>query len=148
MKKMKKPFAIMLALIMVLAFIPAAATTAATSGTEIRKEWENDDETNRPQSVTVQLLEGTKVVDEITLTAEDGWTGIFRVSGNTYTIREVNVPDNYTPTYTAPNEEIVTVEIWGDKITPASNPHLHFDRQYSCGEKRRQLLYLDARRTE
>ena len=122
---MKKPFAIMLALIMVLAFIPAAATTAATSGTEITKVWENDDETNRPDSVQVQLLEGANVVETIELTKGGNWTGRFsysQESGKTYTIQEVKVPDNYTPSYTAPNEEIVTVEILGDKITPANNP--------------------------
>ncbi|MDD6721849.1 MAG: Cna B-type domain-containing protein [Clostridiales bacterium] len=121
---MKKLFAIMLALIMVLAFIPAAATTAATSGTEITKVWENDDETNRPDSVKVQLLEGANVVETIELTKGGNWKGIFekQESGKTYTIKEVNVLPNYTTTYTAPGEEIVTVGNWGEKITPASNP--------------------------
>ena len=122
---MKKLFAIMLALIMVLAFIPAAATTAATSGTEITKVWDDEGHQNeRPQSVQVQLLEGTNVVETITLTAEANWTGTFSYPQDpdkTYTIQEVNVPANYTPSYTAPEEKL-TVGNWGEKITPASNP--------------------------
>ena len=67
MKKMKKLFAIMLALIMVLAFIPAAATTAATSGTDeapgqttytldVSKTVEGlPDNVNRPSPITVSL---------------------------------------------------------------------------------------------
>ena len=110
---MKKLFAIMLALIMVLAFIPAAATTAATSGTEITKEWDNDDENKRPDSVQVQLLEDNIVVETITLFAKYNWTGTFsylQQSDKKYTIKEVDVPDNYTPSYTAPVEEKLTVE--------------------------------------
>lgn len=122
---MKKPFAIMLALIMVLAFIPAAATTAATSGAEITKVWDDEGHQNeRPQSVQVQLLEDDEKKDEITLTAKANWTGTFSYTQDpdkTYTIKEVNVPANYTPTYTAPGEEIVTVKDWGKKITPASD---------------------------
>ena len=68
MKKMKKPFAIMLALIMVLAFIPAAATTAATSGTDeapgqttytldVSKTVEGLPEADRPSSITVSLMQ-------------------------------------------------------------------------------------------
>ena len=68
MKKMKKPFAIMLALIMVLAFIPAAATTAATSGTDEapgQTTYTLDvsktvvglpDNVNRPSPITVSLV--------------------------------------------------------------------------------------------
>lgn len=68
MKKMKKLFAIMLALIMVLAFIPAAATTAATSGTDeapgqttytldVSKTVEGLPEADRPSSITVSLMQ-------------------------------------------------------------------------------------------
>ena len=67
MKKMKKLFAIMLALIMVLAFIPAAATTAATSGTDeapgqttytldVSKTVEGLPEADRPSPITVSLV--------------------------------------------------------------------------------------------
>ena len=65
---MKKLFAIMLALIMVLAFIPAAATTAATSGTDeapgqttytldVSKTVEGLPEADRPSSITVSLMQ-------------------------------------------------------------------------------------------
>ena len=66
---MKKLFAIMLALIMVLAFIPAAATTAATSGTDeapgqttytldVSKTVEGlPDNVNRPSLITVSLMQ-------------------------------------------------------------------------------------------
>ena len=68
MKKMKKLFAIMLALIMVLAFIPAAATTAATSGTDeapgqttytldVSKTVEGLPEADRPSPITVSLMQ-------------------------------------------------------------------------------------------
>ena len=65
---MKKLFAIMLALIMVLAFIPAAATTAATSGTDeapgqttytldVSKTVEGLPEADRPSSIKVSLMQ-------------------------------------------------------------------------------------------
>ena len=65
---MKKLFAIMLALIMVLAFIPAAATTAATSGTDeapgqttytldVSKTVEGLPEADRPSPITVSLMQ-------------------------------------------------------------------------------------------
>lgn len=105
MKKMKKLFAIMLALIMVLAFIPAAATTAATSGTDeapgqttytldVSKTVEGlPDNVNRPSSITVKLMnDDGSPVSSASLTWDannnkySGW--LEKIPEGTYTIVE------------------------------------------------------------
>ena len=102
---MKKLFAIMLALIMVLAFIPAAATTAATSGTDeapgqttytldVSKTVEGlPDNVNRPSSITVKLMndDGSPVSSAmLTWDANNNkYSGkLEKIPEGTYTIKE------------------------------------------------------------
>ena len=111
---MKKPFAIMLALIMVLAFIPAAATTAATSGTDEapgQTTYTLDvsktvvglpDNVNRPSPITVSLVnDDGRPVSSAMLTWDannNKYSGqLTGIPGGEYTIKEygANV-DGYT----------------------------------------------------
>ena len=102
---MKKLFAIMLALIMVLAFIPAAATTAATSGTDeapgqttytldVSKTVEGlPDNVNRPSPITVSLMnDDGRPVSSASLTWDannNKYSGqLTGIPGGEYTIKE------------------------------------------------------------
>ena len=102
---MKKLFAIMLALIMVLAFIPAAATTAATSGTDeapgqttytldVSKTVEGLPEADRPSSITVSLMQAgnNTPVSSASLTwdaSNNKYSGkLEKIPEGTYTIKE------------------------------------------------------------
>lgn len=102
---MKKLFAIMLALIMVLAFIPAAATTAATSGTDeapgqttytldVSKTVEGlPDNVNRPSPITVSLMnDDGRPVSSASLTWDannNKYSGkLEKIPEGTYTIEE------------------------------------------------------------
>ena len=102
---MKKLFAIMLALIMVLAFIPAAATTAATSGTDeapgqttytldVSKTVEGLPEADRPSSITVSLMQAgnNTPVSSASLTwdaSNNKYSGkLEKIPEGTYTIEE------------------------------------------------------------
>ena len=139
---MKKLFAIMLALIMVLAFIPAAATTAATSGTDeapgqttytldVSKTVEGlPDNVNRPSPITVSLMQAgnNTPVSSASLTWDannNKYSGqLTGIPGGEYTIKEsgANV-DGYTyemqafvPVVVALSVEPVT------SASPVSNP--------------------------
>ena len=139
---MKKLFAVMLALIMVLAFIPAAATTAATSGTDeapgqttytldVSKTVEGlPDNVNRPSPITVSLMQAgnNTPVSSASLTWDannNKYSGqLTGIPGGEYTIKEsgANV-DGYTyemqafvPVVVALSVEPVT------SASPVSNP--------------------------
>ena len=138
---MKKLFAIMLALIMVLAFIPAAATTAATSGTDeapgqttytldVSKTVEGLPEADRPSPITVSLMQAgnNTPVSSASLTWDannNKYSGqLTGIPGGEYTIKEsgANV-DGYTyemqafvPVVVALSVEPVT------SASPVSNP--------------------------
>lgn len=116
MKKMKKLFAIMLALIMVLAFIPAAATTAATSGTDeapgqttytldVSKTVEGlPDNVNRPSPITVKLMndDGSPVSASLTWDANN----------NKYSGQLTDIPEGeYTIEESGANVEGYTYEM-------------------------------------
>lgn len=65
----------------------------------VKKVW-NDSEKKRPDSVSVQLLNNDKVVDEVTLSVENDWEYIWTEmpKGDGYSVREI-VPKGYTATY-------------------------------------------------
>ena len=129
---MKKTLAILLALIMMLAMVPAMAETDPTETINIpvTKIWNDEgNESNRPQSITVKLMKGTEQIGTgITLNAAGDWSGAFNNvpaydnSGNpiTYTVMEEPV-SNYTAAYIQPQPEQVPVVTLGKKITPASS---------------------------
>jgi len=72
---------------------------------EVIKEWKNDDETLRPESITVHLQIGDRIVDTKEITAENGWTykwsELAKYDSNdtliVYTVTE-DVVDNYFTT--------------------------------------------------
>lgn len=73
-----------------------------------RKEWSDNGE-NRPKAVTVQLLRGDAVYDEIILSEENNWTFTWTWLDDAYTwsVREVNIPDGYSASYSTSGTETV-----------------------------------------
>lgn len=66
----------------------------------VRKVW-NDNGKGRPESITVELLNGTDVYDRVVLSESNGWKFTWNAIGysNNWSIREVDVPQGYTVTY-------------------------------------------------
>ncbi len=66
----------------------------------VKKVW-NDDGSNRPESVTVQLLMGDTAVGTAVLNEENGWIYIWRnqPKSDEYSVREVNIPSGYAASY-------------------------------------------------
>ena len=97
------------------------------------KTWDDGNYQNveRPESITIRLLANDKKVKEIKVTEKDGWSWNFDnldkydKDGNeiTYTISEVNTPDNYsakpngydmTNKYTPDSTEVTVTKIWDE----------------------------------
>lgn len=53
------------------------AVSYAKTNVTVEKVWNDSDYSGRPESITVGLLQNGVQIDEITLTKETGWTGIF-----------------------------------------------------------------------
>ena len=133
----KRWFSILLALWMVLSLAPVTAVAASggnlqsdTISIPVTKEWDDEgNEDKRPDSITVNLLADNVKVTSITLNASGNWLGTFEnqpvMDGSgkaiTYTVAEEPVTD-YEAAYTQPTAESLSIESWGEKITPASNP--------------------------
>ncbi len=66
----------------------------------VKKVW-NDGGKNRPESVSVQLLNGDTVVDTVTLNEQNGWSHTWssQPEGDAWSVCETDVPKGYTPTY-------------------------------------------------
>lgn len=68
----------------------------------LRKVWNTDSSTPLPNSVTVQLLRHGEIVQTATLREENDWqvtcTGLPESDG--YSVKEVNIPQGFTATYT------------------------------------------------
>lgn len=69
----------------------------------VRKVWEDNDneEGNRPVSVTIQLLQNGTVYDTIVLSEENNWEYTWEDLSAEYswTVREIDVPSGYMVTY-------------------------------------------------
>lgn len=69
------------------------------------KQWTNDDESKRPDSVTLVLTQNNVQTDTIlTASAETDWTadfGLLADDGTVWGVEELNVPDGYTVSVTS-----------------------------------------------
>lgn len=68
-----------------------------TEKVKVRKVWEDDDEDDRPEEITVQLLRNGKVYDEVTLSEDNDWSYTWSGLDADYTwkVVEADVPDGY-----------------------------------------------------
>ena len=66
----------------------------------VKKVW-RDNGKNRPDTVTVQLLDGKNVKEEITLSEKNGWTYTWDKleEGHSWSVAEANIPKGYTASY-------------------------------------------------
>lgn len=67
----------------------------------VQKAWNDGRESTRPESITVQLLKGGTVVDTVTLSGQNDWSHTWEdlPESDSYSIREVNVPQGYYVSY-------------------------------------------------
>ena len=67
----------------------------------VKKEWNNDTSSKLPESVTIELLKDNEVIDTIKLSKENNWTYTWEniEKSDKYTVREIDIPVGYTPTY-------------------------------------------------
>lgn len=76
----------------------------------VKKVWSNDSASERPDSVTVTLYNGTAVYDTVKLSKENNWTyhwNDLSVYGN-WQVKETNIPKGYTPSYKV-SDGLVTI---------------------------------------
>ena len=67
----------------------------------VEKIWNVSTDTNIPNEVTIELLKDNEVIDEIKLNKENNWTYTWKQieKNDKYSVKEKNVPKNYTVTY-------------------------------------------------
>ena len=126
-----------LAVLMVLLVIVAAQTALGAPAVTVRgdipveKQWDHGTlpAAQQPQRITAKLMQGSTVVQQITLTkgADGRWLGAFQdvplfANGAvvSYTVTEEPL-ENYTMTaIQLPSPGTVSTGTWSNKITPAS----------------------------
>lgn len=81
-----------------------------TADLTVIKAWDDDNNPERPDIVTLQLYNGAAAVDTITLTAADGWTYTWDelAADGEWRVIEVDIPNGYTPVYSRANN-VITV---------------------------------------
>lgn len=69
-----------------------------TTTISVTKVWKDTDQSKRPESVTMNLLQDGKIYDSIVLNAANGWEYTWKglQAKHEYTVVEANVPGNYT----------------------------------------------------
>ena len=109
-------------------FINEQLTTDTTRLT-VNKVWVGDTEASRPESITVALMRGdTPEGEAVTLTAENGWTYTWEnleilPEGESWSVREINVPEGYTSRVSAPANGVVTITNTLPDNPPPDDPY-------------------------
>lgn len=69
-----------------------------TTTISVTKVWKDKDQSKRPESVTMNLLQDGKIYGSIVLNAANGWEYTWKglQAKHEYTVVEANVPGNYT----------------------------------------------------
>ena len=67
---------------------------------KVVKVW-NTTNVKLPEKVTIELYKGDKLIDTVFLNTENNWTHIWLEleKSDDYTVREIDIPDGYTPSY-------------------------------------------------
>ncbi|GAA0441455.1 hypothetical protein GCM10008983_18270 [Lentibacillus halophilus] len=76
-------------------------TRVGTTTIDVSKQWENDAPEDRPESITVELLQNGNVIDTVDMTADQNWTHTFteldqyndKGIAYNYTVREQDAAD-------------------------------------------------------
>lgn len=80
----------------------------------VKKVWENDESTDRPESVTVQLLRDDEIYDKVTLSSENNWTHTWDDLSADYewNVVETNIPSGYSVTVTLEENTFTVTNRW------------------------------------
>lgn len=109
---------------------PPGKTTISRT---VEKIWNDNNNPDRPTSITVQLLRNGEVVETVTLSAANGWSYNWPEldAGYTWSVKEVNVAEGYkasvaksgttfiiTNTYSTPEENIPDENVPTGSVEP------------------------------
>ena len=99
--------------------------TSETVSRTVTKVWDDNDNTSRPKSVTVKLLQNGKSYDEVKLSSANNWTYTWSElpAESDWQIIEVNVPDDYTVTITL-DGTVFTVLNKNDRYIPPTSGNI------------------------
>lgn len=76
----------------------------------VEKVWNDSSKLeNHPKSVTIELYKGEELIDTINLDEENNWSHTWtRIPlSDEYSVKEINIPDGYTPTYRKENNKFI-----------------------------------------
>lgn len=116
---------------------------SAETGLDIRKIWEDEDSSERPESITVDIMQDDMLYDSVTLNEHNNWRADMRglPGGHKYTIAESQVPEDYYVYLDPSGEEQILVntsmELADDK--PGKTPDSTPDKPGSNSDSRRHL---------
>lgn len=81
-----------------LSIEPKADCAVPPTTISVNKVWKDKDQSKRPESVTMNLLQDGKIYDSIMLNNANGWKYTWKglQAKHEYTVVEANVPGNYT----------------------------------------------------
>lgn len=87
---------------------PTEPPTADTVSLTVKKTW-TDDGKSRPLFVSVQLLRGEAIYEEITLSNENNWTYTWSELDGSYvwSVQEVDIPKGYSASYSVSGMETI-----------------------------------------
>lgn len=78
----------------------------------VEKVWNDSSKLEtHPKSVTIELYKGEELIDTVNLDEENNWSHTWKriPLSDEYSVKEINIPDGYTPTYRqVDNKFIVT----------------------------------------
>jgi len=108
----------------------ACAAESPRADIQVVKRWQQDD-TERPDSVTVHLYADGKLTDSMSLSGDAAslsWTGsfedlpVYTAGGRAinYTVQEEALPEYDSQIKQQPVLPFLSLSSWGDKVTPAS----------------------------
>lgn len=96
----KKFFTILLVAIFLVAsigFVSAADDGDSSQTITVKINWNKDSQSDRPDSVTVNLIKDGKIVDSTKLNAENSWSAKFTVDGDgSYSVKQVDDLSDYS----------------------------------------------------
>lgn len=94
-------------------------TTAETTFLTVKKVWEDNNSTDRPESVSVSLLRDGEPFDSVVLSDENDWqyTWAQLLADYSWSIAETSVPIGYTVSYTE-SDNTVTVTNTAETTPP------------------------------
>lgn len=102
-------------------------TTPDNISATVKKVWASDNESSRPQSVTIDFLKNNQVVESVVLNAANNWQYTWQNLSATdqYSVKESNVPSGYTmktEMRRVNNNWEFVVTNTGSSTTPPPNP--------------------------